>query len=217
MVNPTAHFGGLRVLVKVGEATLRKGSFVQRAIPKRRLPMAVRLAAVALATPLLIAGGVLPLVAFIPTPEAPSTSLWFKIFASLLLIVLWVSAWWLIDVAEYRTAQEKEEAPIIAAQRAARREERSRKIDAHMKRWYCRYPIAAALLYFAFNLPPQKNDKDCWLPIVMVLGAAVFAHELSLLLIGCGVFYLLVNGIASLPVSVAVIIGACIIAAASKR
>jgi len=179
--------------------------------------MLVRLVAAVLAFVLLIGGGLLPLAAFIPTPEKPETSLWFKIVACLLLILLWLLAWWLIDVAEYRTEEEKKAAPIITSHRAARREEISRKIDAHMKRWYCRYPVGAALLYFAFNLPPQKDDKNWWLPIVMILGAAVFARELTLLLVCCGVLYLLGTGIAALPVSVAVIIGACIIASAAKR
>ena len=82
--------------------------------------------------------------------------------------------------------------------------------------WYCRYPEAAGLLWLAYEVGSRPDPKqwlvpDHWLVIAMVIIAAFFAYELTLFLLACGVIAVLLNGVAQLPVSVAIIIGAYII------
>jgi hypothetical protein len=104
------------------------------------------------------------------------------------------------------------------AQRRKREEEeaqRRRQEEAEDK-WYFRYPLAALCLWGAWHFSETKPDK-WWLAGIAVLAAAAFAREVSLLLLGIGLISLVFQGIASLPVSVAVLIGAVIIASAIRK
>jgi len=84
-----------------------------------------------------------------------------------------------------------------------------------------RYLAAAALIYaayyFAFESEPEYSE--IW-AIICALGAAIFARELSMSVLGIGlvaaVIWLIYAGISALPVSVAIIIGALIIASALR-
>lgn len=83
-----------------------------------------------------------------------------------------------------------------------------------------RYPIAAALIWLAYDLGDDVDAKQLHI-VALLLMAAFAARELVLWLLGAGLLIglaaLLFQGVAALPVSVAVIIGALIIAAAVKK
>lgn len=82
--------------------------------------------------------------------------------------------------------------------------------------WYARYSLAIVLVCFAIVIPETKNHK-WWESLIPLLWAAFLAREVSIvLLVGAGA-YLLYKGVAALPVSIAVIVGAVIIAIAIKR
>lgn len=85
-----------------------------------------------------------------------------------------------------------------------------------------RYAIAALCFYGAYYFAFEDNRPKAWLgsTCALIVGL-VFAREMSLWLIGIGVVCLigwaLFAGIAALPISVAVIVGALIIASALKK
>lgn len=79
-----------------------------------------------------------------------------------------------------------------------------------------RYSIAVVLVCGAiFFLDAKPNTW--WLSVFLALWAAVLAREISYLFILVGGGYLLLEGIASIPASVAIIIGALIVASAMRR
>jgi len=82
-------------------------------------------------------------------------------------------------------------------------------------RWYVRYPMAALMLWGAWMF--LENDKSLWMVVGATLMAAFLAREISLLILVGMLIYLVFQGIAALPVSVAVIIGAIIIASAMRK
>lgn len=86
-------------------------------------------------------------------------------------------------------------------------------------RWYVRYPLAFFMLWAAWYLINMNKKPDLWwMAVLLAVPAAIyFARELSLVLVSIGVLYLFIKGIASLPISVAIIIGAIIIALAVRR
>jgi hypothetical protein len=79
-----------------------------------------------------------------------------------------------------------------------------------------RYSIAVVLLCGAIFIVDAKPNA-WWLGVFLALWAAVLAREISFLFILVGGGYLLFTGLASIPVSVAIIIGALIIASAMRR
>ena len=79
-----------------------------------------------------------------------------------------------------------------------------------------RYSIAVVLICGAIFISDAKPNA-WWLGIFLALWAAVLAREISFLFILAGGGYLLLAGLASIPVSIAIIIGALIIAAAVRR
>jgi hypothetical protein len=110
------------------------------------------------------------------------------------------------QVEKLRLDQEEKLKEQAAAQLAAEREDR----------WYFRYPMAALMIFGAYWVV-EKKEHLWWLGLLLLLVAAFQARELSLLILAALGVYLLFQGIAALPVSVAVIIGAIIIAGASRR
>lgn len=96
--------------------------------------------------------------------------------------------------------------------------------DRFFEAWYFRYPFAAlcsglAYLSLLEYLSDQRSVPGLLvlfinpiLGVVWALSALVAARELSLLLIVLGVGYLLFTGVAALPLSIAVLLGAGIIA-----
>lgn len=83
-----------------------------------------------------------------------------------------------------------------------------------------RYPLSGLLFWYAYHL--YENPKATTLQLILVLGAALAAsYELAIWLIGMalviGLGAMAIGGIAALPLSLAVIIGALIIASAVNR
>ena len=99
-----------------------------------------------------------------------------------------------------------------AAQASAERKE-EREQSEFEGTWYYRYPAAAFWLFVAYHVVVRWPSL-WWVSILIVLVAAFQARELSLFLIGVGCMYLVVQGIAALPTSLAIIFGALIIATA---
>lgn len=82
------------------------------------------------------------------------------------------------------------------------------KLHGH---WFSRYSIATVLICGAVFIPEAK-PKFWWASIFLALWAAVLGRELSLLLLATAGLYFVFKGLASVPVSVAIVISACIIA-----
>lgn len=94
--------------------------------------------------------------------------------------------------------------------------EAAEKWDRAVQKWWFRYPMAVLCLLGAWLLSEWK--PNLWfMPVLLVLVAMVSAWELTLVGLGIGIAILAFKAIASLPVSVAIIIGAFIIGAALKR
>jgi hypothetical protein len=109
---------------------------------------------------------------------------------------------WLVrSFVEWRRASPK----ILSAEELKHFQSRLR---AH---WFSRYSIAAVLLCGVVVISEAK-PQFWWLSLFLVLWAAVLAREISFLFIAAAGLYYLARSLASLPVSVAIIIGACIIA-----
>jgi hypothetical protein len=87
--------------------------------------------------------------------------------------------------------------------------------------WYGRYTLGALLFWFAYAVA-NEGGRDAWiLAATVAIGGLVCMKELALWVIGLGVvgglLYLAFGAIAGIPVSVAIIIGALIIASARKN
>jgi hypothetical protein len=83
---------------------------------------------------------------------------------------------------------------------------------------WARYVSAALLIWFAIWFAQQDaNGKHWWLPVAAFIYALIRAREISIGVLVLGGIYLIFHGIAALPVSVAVIVGAMIIASAMKK
>jgi hypothetical protein len=101
--------------------------------------------------------------------------------------------------------------------------ERNTRLEAAWDSAPVRYLIAAAALYgsYYYAFEDTSGKAAGWLPVGLLILAMIFARELALWLLGFGVVCLvgwaLFAGLAALPVSVAVIIGALIIAGACGR
>ncbi|MDO8272617.1 MAG: hypothetical protein Q7U82_11975 [Gammaproteobacteria bacterium] len=79
-----------------------------------------------------------------------------------------------------------------------------------------RYSIAVVLICCAFFITDAKENL-WWLAIFLLLWAAILAREVTYLLILGGGAFLIFDGLASISVSAAIIIGALIIASAVRR
>lgn len=89
------------------------------------------------------------------------------------------------------------------------------RLESH---WVSRYSIAISFLCLGASLlynNPKPNLS--WIPWLTLLPVAYFAKEVTFVLIALAGLYFLYWALASLPVGVAIIIGACIIAYAIYR
>lgn len=100
----------------------------------------------------------------------------------------------------------------IQAEKAAA-EEAERKTNEFFDKWWVRYPTGIGLLWGAGYLYDAHPNK-WFIPLLMALFGVLALRELLLIGIGIGAIWLLVQGIASLPVSLAIVLGAIIIASA---
>ena len=99
----------------------------------------------------------------------------------------------------------------LANEKQKREQESNHWFDEHMRRWYFRYPTAAVILLAAYWVV-VKHPQIWWLSILLVLVAAIYAWELSLLGLAALIADEIFKGVAALPVSVSIVIGAIIIA-----
>jgi len=80
-----------------------------------------------------------------------------------------------------------------------------------------RYLLAAFFVWQGYSSIGMK-DNEWFMPILWLAWAAIFAAELSIILLAIGLFFFIIwlmyLGIKALPVSIAIIIGAIIIASA---
>jgi hypothetical protein len=107
---------------------------------------------------------------------------------------------------------------MTAAERAVYQAARDQYWAAVWRNGWVRYASAAVMIWGAvWLLQSNKDGKDAWLAIGLLIYALIRAREISLLLLGVGALWLLFHGVAALPVSVAIIIGAIIIASAMRR
>jgi len=101
-------------------------------------------------------------------------------------------------------------------------EAKEKRFNAFIDQPIVRYPLAAAIFWLAYLLTeqPRFGTRE-WIELLCALGwgmwlaREVFKWILSIAIVG-GIYWALFAGVAALPVSVAVIIGALIIAAAVK-
>lgn len=128
----------------------------------------------------------------------------------------------------WKTFRKKEVAELVPAEKTpeqmqaekAAAEEVERKEREFYGKWWVRYSIGIGLLWGAGYLYEANPDK--WiLPLMMALLGMLAFSELLLIGIGIvvigigiGVIWLFVQGVASLPVSLAIVLGAIIIASA---
>ena len=151
---------------------------------------------------------------------------------SFLIVTVWV-AWQLFSETESRNLtrvdghltpaaqgvieRERLEEEQLKQARLVRQEEFWTRIESLLKHWWARYPLAGLITWYSIVMIQQPKG-DAWIPgVVALMFAAYLAREISILIVGAIVAYLLFAGAAMLPVSVAVIIGALIIASAMRR
>lgn len=101
--------------------------------------------------------------------------------------------------------------PEGAEEEKALQIEKYRKDREREDKWWFRYPLAAFMFWGAWNVYVER-PRSWWLAVLFVVAALFVARELALVLIAAaligGAFFL----VSGLPVSVAIIVGASIIA-----
>lgn len=101
--------------------------------------------------------------------------------------------------------------PEVAAAVQAQQAEKTRKQQEMQKKWWFRYPIAALCIFIAWKMTADKPDT--WpVGLILLLVGAYNAREGALAVLGVAVVVAAFIGIAALPVSVAVVLGAAMIA-----
>jgi hypothetical protein len=95
-------------------------------------------------------------------------------------------------------------------------------VDKLLTSGWFRYPCAAALLYGAYYFAVEDTGKNSgWVALACVVLAGMCAYEVSkpVLYVGLvvGIGWAAISGLAALPVSLAIIIGALIIASAVRK
>ncbi|WP_447937677.1 hypothetical protein [Thermomonas fusca] len=116
----------------------------------------------------------------------------------------------------WATRQVREPSPEVKAAAAAREQEELRKAHEFESKWYFRYPMAALMAGGGIYLIVE-NERIWWLGALLCIVALFQAWEMLLLGLLAGAIYLVFKGIAALPISVAIVVGALIIASALAR
>ena len=97
-------------------------------------------------------------------------------------------------------------------------EQRNTRIEAVVRSGPVRYIGAAGCLYLAYLFATDSTHKNSgWGTLLFAVFALILARELGMWLLGIALVWALFAGVAALPVSVAVIIGALIIASAVRK
>ncbi len=164
-------------------------------------------------------------------------------WGSLIAQGLFAQQWWyaspvvlifLVGLGLYRLKGEVTLTPAAAKAKAAQQEhlERERKAQAvdppppapntGEDSPLIRYPLAVVFAYGAYYLGAEATIKHAgWYSAACIFAALCFARELTgfvlVLAVVGGIVWVVIAGIAALPVSLAIIVGALIIASASKK
>lgn len=115
----------------------------------------------------------------------------------------------LTESAAIEEAKTKQENAIANA-------EKIRANAINEERWQVRYGLATIFVLGAILVHYLRPDS-IFLPAVSLIAAAFKARELSFIILGLGACYLAYLGAASLPVSVAIVLGALIIAFSIRK
>ena len=107
---------------------------------------------------------------------------------------------------------------MTVAEQLAFRQKRDDYWKTVWQLWWVRYLSAGAMVWFAiYSIQTDKKGEGWLFAIGLFIYALIRAREISILVLLVGGAILIFKGVAALPVSVAVIIGALIIASAMKR
>lgn len=153
-----------------------------------------------------------------PLLSIPATWIAEKLELNSTLVVAWIIISYAISIhVAWKTFREKEVIELVLAEKTPEEmdadKEAGRKFDEFFDKWWVRYPLGVVLLLVAGYLYDAHPNKWIW-PLLIALFGVLALRELLLVGIGIGAIWLLVQGIVALPVSIAIIIGAMIIAAA---
>lgn len=141
---------------------------------------------------------------------------WWYVWPIAVPGAIWVLAQLLKSKRKVLLPAAEVERERVAVENQLKQQESARQSDELISRWYLRYPIAAVMLLAAY-WAAVKAVHLWWLALLLVVVAALEAWELSLLALAGLVAYWLFKGVAALPVSVAVVVGALIIATALRK
>jgi hypothetical protein len=136
-------------------------------------------------------------------------SLWLIVPLDALIVVPTGRWWW---------RRQKMLAAMTPEERTAFAKMREQYWEHLWQRWWMRYASSVlAICAAVWLLDSAKRDVDRWFAAGLFIYALIRAREISLALLAVGAAYLVFQGIAALPLSVAVIVGAMIIAGAMKK
>jgi hypothetical protein len=80
--------------------------------------------------------------------------------------------------------------------------------------WYLRYPVAVGLFYLAWS---ALESGAVVIPLLFGIAALIAMREIAIIGAVVGILYVILIGLAALPVSVAIIISAVIVARSVKK
>ena len=103
---------------------------------------------------------------------------------------------------------EKQRIDAVQAKKSAEEREKWALVE---EKWWYRYGVATLILVGAWCFYEYKPSL-WWVSLIAVLAAMVYARELSIFIIGLIAIWFIGKGFASLSVTGAIIVGACIIA-----
>lgn len=171
------------------------------------------------ARPLLLGIAMLAVIWGVQVSSDQFATYWWYAWPALFPLLIGVGLYSMRTERVLSGAGQHARAKVEAAAKQAALEHNT-KVEAALGSWPVRYIAAAAVLYGAYYITFEDRSPKTpsWLGLGLLVFAMFLARELGLWLLGIGIVCLigwgLFAGVAALPVSVAVIIGALIIASA---
>lgn len=117
----------------------------------------------------------------------------------------------LSEAAQFEQLRLQSEKALVDEENAKQSIEEAEKWALIEERWWYRYGVATLILIGAWGLHEYKPNL-WWVSLIAILAAMVYTRELSIFIIGIIAIWLIFQGLASLSVTGAILIGACIIA-----
>lgn len=106
--------------------------------------------------------------------------------------------------------------PEASAKKAADEAEAQRKNEEMEKKWWSRYSVAILMCGGAWYLADHKPGL-WWMSLLFVLAAAIYAREVSIVILGLGLIAAVLTGLAAMPLPLAIILAGSLIAYAVYR